>query len=269
MQLTAEHWLRRLLRRSPQHLLYDFAEAALIIVLAFQCGRLVWIALTPAETTIDWQAASPSPPNGKLTTFDPFFRSGRQPTIGTVTSLPLKLFGVRVDQATGQGSAIIAATDGAQQSYVVGDEIMRGVRLKFVAHDNVTVERGGVAEQLFLDQSSPSSVPQSVAYRPGAPFAPPESQASIASPASEFIFTPRLEKGVPTGFAVAPKRSIEPFHDAGFLAGDIVTQINGAVITSTEGAERIISGIPAGGPISFTVERAGKTITLNQKSTPR
>ena len=70
-----------------------------------------------------------------------------------VTALNIQLFGTREDRATGRGSAIIATPDGRQTSFLVGEEIMPGVMLTGVGFDHVTITRGGVAEQLFIDQS--------------------------------------------------------------------------------------------------------------------
>src|SRR3546814_5093412 len=67
--------------------------------------------------------------------------------------LGLTLYGVNINDATGGGSAIIAAVDGEQASYAVGDEIAPGVRLAGVGFDQVTLDRGGAQESLFLDQS--------------------------------------------------------------------------------------------------------------------
>jgi general secretion pathway protein C len=182
-----------------------------------------------------------------------------------ITSLPLKLYGVRLDEATGHGSAIIATPDGVQQSFAVGDELIPGIRLKSVARDNVTIDRGGSAEQLFLDQSvlAPTAQPASGAIN--GPTRQPRLDTGMPASQSDFVFTPRLEKGIITGLAVAPRRSIEPFHAAGFLPGDIVTQINGASFDSPQAAERAIVGLPAGAPIAVTVERAGKSMALTLK----
>src|SRR3546814_10239596 len=72
--------------------------------------------------------------------------------------LGLTLYGVNINEATGGGSAIIAAEDGEQASYAVGDEIAPGVRLAGVAFDHVTLDRGGAQESLFLDQSGDAPV---------------------------------------------------------------------------------------------------------------
>jgi general secretion pathway protein C len=95
-----------------------------------------------------------------LESFDPFFRRNEQAGSGVVTSLNLKLFGVREDRASGRGSAIIATSNGKQRSFVMGEEIIPGVTLVSVDFDSVTIEHGGTHEQIFLDQSPPAEIVQ-------------------------------------------------------------------------------------------------------------
>src|SRR3546814_6181226 len=55
--------------------------------------------------------------------FDPFYRTAPDDDgAQAVTSLPLKLMGVRINEATGLGSAIIATPDDVQTSYAVGED---------------------------------------------------------------------------------------------------------------------------------------------------
>jgi general secretion pathway protein C len=94
-----------------------------------------------------------------LGSFDPFFRLSGAAGPVMVTSLNLKLYGIRQDQVSGRGSAIIAGSDGQQRSIGVGEEIEPGVTLKSVDFDSVTISRGGADEQLFMDQSqAPNTV---------------------------------------------------------------------------------------------------------------
>lgn len=136
------------------------AELALLALLAVQCARLVYAVATPLGPLGGARGgggvAGVSP--AVLGAFDPFFRltAGGGPVV--VTALDLKLFGIRSDQATGRGAAIIGLAGGAQKSYAVGEEIVPGVTLKAVAFDGVTVSRGGRDEQLFLDQSHPATL---------------------------------------------------------------------------------------------------------------
>jgi general secretion pathway protein C len=70
-----------------------------------------------------------------------------------ITSLNLSLLGTRVDTVSGRGSAIIDS-NGVQASFLVGEEVMPGVRLDAVDFDNVTISRSGAREKLYLDQST-------------------------------------------------------------------------------------------------------------------
>ena len=149
-----------LLRRLPRPTVYSAAELILLLLIAVQAARLFWILVAPIGPVGDWrtQSALAAPGDAVLGDFDPFFRiqAGSGPAV--VTSLNLTLHGTREDRATGRGSAIIALPDGRQMSFMVGEEIMPGVRLTAVGFDNVTIDRQGTAEQIFLDQSPAAAV---------------------------------------------------------------------------------------------------------------
>jgi general secretion pathway protein C len=165
----------------------------LVAALAVQCARLIWAVVVPIGTVGEWRPAtihSSAAARSGAAGFDPFFRLAAPSQNTVVTSLALKLFGVRMDMATGRGSAIIATSDGVQSSFAVGDVIEPGVTLKMVSFDNVTIDRGGVAEQIFLDQS----VAAPVAQPSGANF--PAGEASGSSLLANSIeIAPRAENG--------------------------------------------------------------------------
>jgi general secretion pathway protein C len=267
MNLTIDPRLARLWRQVPPQLPYQILEFSLIAFLAVQGARLIWAAVAPIGPVGAWKATSAAGVSGDeslLARFDPFFRGGAATGPAVVTSLAIKLFGVRVDQAMGRGSAIIATPDGIQSSYAVGDEIMPGVKLKAVTIEGVTIDRGGVDEQVFLDQSVAAPVAQ-----PGAPPAP-----VVAAPvagtalASEIGFMPRTEKGQVTGFVVSPKGSGAAFRAAGLQEGDVLTAINGQGIRAAEDVTNAMSATPASGIVMLAVERGGKAITLSAKAKP-
>ncbi len=145
-------------RSAPATLVARLVQLLLLGLAAYLVARLVYTVLTPAGPL-----GQPSG-SGQLpvleSNFDPFFRLAAQSDSSqTVTSLPLRLHGTRIDGATGQGSAIIATPDGKQLSYAVGESIMPGVRLVLVGNDQVTIDRGGTREKLFIDQSVPAATP--------------------------------------------------------------------------------------------------------------
>ena len=184
---------------------YSALELALIALIAIQLARLFWIMVTPLGPIGDWRAPSSlvaPPATARLGDFDPFFRLANATGPTAVTSLNLRLYGVREDRATGRGSAIIGLPDGTQNSYAVGEEIMPGVTLAAVGFDNVTISRSGALEQIFLDQSQPATAagapaPQIVTPgavpQPGAPAIrpPPIVAAPAAAAPGNQIVTPQ------------------------------------------------------------------------------
>lgn len=227
---------------------YGAFEVALLILIAVQLARLVWAAVTPAGPLGEVRSAQASvqPVAG----FDPFFRMTAQPGSMVVTSLALKLFGVRVDEAIGGGSAIIETPDGVQSSFGVGDEVMPGVTLKQVAFDSVTIDRSGVAEQLFLDQS----------------IAAPVAKTSAAAPSTLPDALKAEGQGAKAGgITIKPGGPGDMMLQAGLLPGDVVTAVNGQPVNSIE---MVTSQLSKGGSVSLQVERAGRTISLTS-GTPR
>lgn len=227
---------------------YRALEAALLILIAVQLARLVWAAVTPAGPLGEVRPVQAEVQPGAI--FDPFFRVTAQSGSMIVTSLALKLFGVRVDEAIGGGSAIIATPDGVQSSFGVGDEIMPGVTLKQVAFDSVTIDRNGVSEQLFLDQSV------------AAPVAGSDTAAPPALPGA-LKAEPGAAKA--TGITINPGGKGDMLLQAGLLPGDVVTAVNGQPVNAIE---TVTGQLSKGGPVTLQVERAGRTISVTS-GTPK
>jgi general secretion pathway protein C len=276
---------RRLLRRVPRTTVYSALELVLLSLLALQCARLLWAMVTPVDPVGAWQTSAALRPVAQSTallgTFDPFFRlSGAGPTV--VTSLNLKLFGVREDRATGRGSAIIALPDGQQRSFAVGEEIIPGVKLAAVTFDGVTVDRGGTMEQLFLDQSQSAQVVGGVTQPQVAQMAPTDPRAmrpDVIAPPGVIVtpapspspttvgtqFQPRLQGGRVTGVTVdGAGPSADALRAAGLQQGDVILSVNGQRISSPDQA-RALAGQVGGGEVSLQIQRGGRTIPLRVK----
>lgn len=240
----------------------------LAALLATQTARLIWAIVTPVGPLGSWRAPSAKiiPASARLalfSTFDPFFRTGVVDAgAENVTSLNLTLFGIRSNESSGSGSAIIAGEDGVQNSYAVGEEVAPGVVLDAVAFDHVILSRGGVKESLYLDQSVPAQTVAPAASTPssGAAAAPNGDVALNAESLQKAIgFAPRNEGGRVTGFVLQPRDDGTMMRLAGFQAGDIVVAINGRAISS---AADIISQIKPGARLSVEVERGGSKVPL-------
>lgn len=241
--------------------------AGLAILLAIQIARLLWAVVTPAGPLGEWNAPSANivPPAARASLFagfDPFFRNDAAPTTGSVTSLNVTLFGIRANESSGGGSAIIAGEDGVQNSYAVGEEVAPGVILDAVAFDHVILSRGGVKESLYLDQSVPAETvnPASVPAT-GQPASPPPGGAALnAETIQKSIgFAPRNEGGRITGFVLQPRDDGTMLRNAGFQAGDVVVAVNGRPVSS---AADIASQFRPGARLSFDVERGGSKVPI-------
>jgi general secretion pathway protein C len=238
---------------------------ALAIFTAVQTARLFWILLTPVGPVNDWRAPSVNivPQSARMALFagfDPFFRNdAAADSTQNVTSLSLTLFGVRTNESSGGGSAIIAGEDGVQTSYAIGEEVAPGVTLDSVAFDHVILSRGGVKESLYLDQSVPAET-----------VSPPASGTSATPPApggglnaetlqKSIGFAPRNEGGRVTGLVLQARDDGTMLRLAGFQAGDIVVGVNGRPVSS---AADIASQIRPGARLSVEVERGGAKVPI-------
>jgi general secretion pathway protein C len=283
MRLTMDARARRILRRLPRVRPYAIAELALMALVAIQGARLFWVVFTPVSPVGAWRPVEPSLPGSAadiLAGFDPFFRlSAASQPAAPVTSLQLTLYGTRLDEAMGRGSAIVAGPDGVQKSVAVGEELAPGVTLKAVAFDHITVDRGGAAEDLFLDQSgavtpvtpgAPPAVPPPAAGTAlatgGSPVA---TAAAVASQLrSEIGFIPRIDDGRISGLVVRSQGTGGLFRRSGLQDGDVVTAIGGRAVTGPQDIDRVASDFGAGGNIPVTVERGGQTLPLGIPVTP-
>ena len=272
MRLAIDPRSWRLFRRLPRTSLFSLGELVLLALLAWQCARLVWALLTPLGPLGDWRPA-PGPNLAQARAalaggFDPFFRLARTEGPAVVTSLQLKLFGVRVDEASGRGSAIIAGPDDVQMSYAVGEEIQPGVTLKAVRYDSVVIARGGADETLFLDQSGAAPVAQ-----PGAPGASAEQVNLLAAPPatagqsltlaelqSGVQYTPRSSGGRVNGLIVRGQGPA--FVKSGLQSGDVVVAVNGRPVGSAEDLQRAAASVASGGNLSVSVERGADVVPV-------
>ena len=270
MRLRSPQRAERLFRRLPRFTLLSGVETLLLALIAVQAARLVWTLVTPVGPVGDWRpsgAFAAAPGDAALTRFDPFFRLSAQSGPAVVTGLNLTLFGVREDRATGHGSAIIALPDGSQRSFAVGEEILPGVTLAEVGFDNVTINRAGAREQIFLAQSEVASAAVTAAPAatplPGAPspVAPPPRPAPTSTSPPAVRLEPRVANDRIEGLTVSPGADGGlAFQAAGFAPGDVIVSINGQRVTSIDQARTLVRG--AGGQVNVIVNRGGRAVPM-------
>ena len=264
----------RIRRDAPP--LYGWLWALLALLLILAAVRLIWIMVTPVEPYGDWQPSGaeiidPAARSMIFSRVDPFNRTAVQETDNTIdiTSLQLTLYGIRINQASGQGSAIIGGEDGVQTSYNVGEEVMPGVTLSEVAFDFVVLSRNGAKESLYLDQSIPAETVGS-AGTGGAPApsgdyiiddgaAQPVTADSLRSAVN---FAPRTDNGQVTGLTVSPNGNGQLFTATGFRAGDVIVGVNGTPIRSAADVGMLMNQIKPGARLSVEVERGAAKLPI-------
>jgi len=243
-------------------------EKLILGLLALQCARLLWAVLTPVGSFGPWEGRQAQFPTlavrqSLFSSFDPFYRRGSQQAAsgGVVTSLALTVYGIRLNEGSGLGSAIVAGPDGVQNSFAVGEEILPGVVLKAVAFDHITIDRGGAEEQVFLDQSQPASAPVA-SGEGGAPVAITGTDNPTADALKRDVgFAPRMQNGRITGLILTARGPA--FQSAGFQPGDVVTQVDGQPVGSPSDLQVLQGKIMPGARISLTVERGANLSTIN------
>ncbi|WP_426166433.1 type II secretion system protein N [Sandarakinorhabdus sp. DWP1-3-1] len=234
------------------------AELAALAVLALAAARLFWAVVTPVTPLGDWQppaTTTATVDRSILGSFDPFFRQPVDDGRAQVSGLALTLVGTRVDTVSGRGSAIIAAGDGVQSSYLVGETVQPGVTLQAVGFDSVTLLRGGTPEKLFLDQSA-GGIPVTPAAIGAAPNAGPAPRL-----AADVQVTPRLNGSAITGYVLAPKGSGAAFATAGLQPGDVLVSVDGAPVAALGDPAALARQLDSGG-IEIGVERGGRIVKL-------
>lgn len=257
------------LRTLPVPRIYGSVELGAMALAAASGAHLLWTILTPVGAFGDWKVASapefdPTADMAVLARFDPFNRGSGGAATNVVTALPLKLFGISLNTASGRGSAIVEV-ESVQSSFAVGDEVMAGVVLKSVAFDHIVLTRGGVEELLYVDQSTPAETVSPDAAAPDAA-AGAAVGITLESIAASVRATPRVQDGRTTGLVLSASDPA-PLSAAGLQPGDIVTRVNGEAVTSIEELLERAATPRSDGMAIFTIERAGQVQTVRTRIT--
>ena len=199
---------------------------------------------------------------------DPFDGAVVATGAANVTSLDLELFGIRQNLAAGTGAAIIALPDGEQLSIQVGQEIVPGAILAAVAFDHVVIDRGGIEERLYLDESEPTTIVGAEPAPTTAATASTGASLSAENLDRAVRLTPRMRGNAITGINVAPGPDSDLFSQLGLRPSDVIVQVNGVSVTSASDLEQLRRELRPGARLTLGVERGANVqpvvVTLSQ-----
>lgn len=242
--------------------LYFWLKALLLALVATQAARLLWTIATPLGPVGRWLPAAPPtiPATAQLallSTYDPFATAPVQPGVAAPapTVSGLTLFGTRMSLGGAPGSAIIAAADGVQNSYAVGDEVSPGVRLLSVGFDFVLLGGNGAEQRLAMEGADP---PATTTPAPAG-----SAVAGLAlTPAAlrnNVALAPRIVAGRVSGLLVSATGNPAVLGRAGLRDGDVITSVNGRPVTD---AAALQSQLNPGTSLSLTVQRGGGSVPV-------
>lgn len=272
MQRVFETWRWPVWRPSPK-LTRQVLETTLILLLALQTARLVWLFSTPTGPIGAAAAMTGARPARAvdltvLERFDPFFRN--QPSLGLAAASPpaeggLNLFGVRSDGAGG-GSAILGSAGGAQTLYDVGEDVGDGLVLRVVAADHVVLMRGGSRVRLeFSDEPSTGPAPPA-SSAVLAPAAAPSilSKTSGGLDPSQFLnaaaLSPTMKDGQIAGYRIMARGRGEALAQAGLQDGDVLIAVDGSSL-NPERVSELPDLLSKAQDVEVRFERNGQAMT--------
>lgn len=255
------------LRRLP---LRRVVEAALILLLLVQAGRLVWLFAAPAPQAVQARPL-PEVDLSILSRFDAFFRNGG----GGAEAAPsdgggLTLFGVRADGAGG-GSAIIGLSDGRQVSVGAGEELEAGLTLTSVAPDHVMLSRGTAPFRLdFPDMASgvaPATTPQLAVTAPE----PASAEGVVVDPQrliAQAGLRPRIQGLGVNGLTVSASGDGGELRNAGLRSGDVILSVNGTALNSPQALAALRGQLADAPSAQIQFERDGQVRSTTVRTRP-
>jgi len=234
-------------------------EIALVLLLATQAARLVWIALAP---TGPFGTRLPGTDDATATTAalathgDLFFRQVTAATAGGAAALGYTLFGVRA--AGAHGSAILGK-DGVQHAYRIGDALAPGLLLDAVAADHVVLRNGATRHRLEMSARSLASTQVAAALPSGRPLTGAPSASAVAP--GQLLAQAGLRAHEDGGYAVIPRGDGALLRRAGLEAGDVVLAVDGESLTPERLGE-LPKHLQGRDQATLTIRRDGTTRTV-------
>lgn len=198
------------------------------------------------------------------------------------TRLRLTLRGVVAHDNSQLARAIIAAADGQENAYAIGQEVPGGVKVSEIRADHILLERGGRFEVLRMPKESvgdvvneASSSANDVAPLPGSDALGDLRTRPLREIRDALVADPdavnRLLRVVPIqqgeefkGFRVMAGSQTHLLERLGFQRGDIVTAVNGVQLDNPiKGLEAMRQITEAQTALEITVMRNGNQQVLN------
>jgi general secretion pathway protein C len=253
-----------------------------VVLLAVIFVRLIWLVLAPGGSVSTVTFSGPPPGLSRdalsadvsLLTRENAFGAdtavGQELTQAPETKLNFRLVGLRSVAGDGQGSATIITPDGLQKRFVVGGEVIPGVRVEEILPDRVVLSHNGALESLTLgpgkDRYSVVGSDQDAVGPAASVPGPVVQDSTVRSTVSRqflsqiSLSTVGLETGE-SGYRMAPRGDERVLLDAGFANGDIIINVNGQEVDAIN-PEEVYSEFQESEQLSLKVRRGEETLNF-------
>jgi general secretion pathway protein C len=275
------------------------AEVVLVVLVAQAAAALMW-KLVPVPASAAWtpptiaadptQGANRGPHVEAIMNAHLFgqYTPPANPDLNAIadapdTHLDLTLMGILAATAERGSRALIAASNGEESPFAIGDDVDRGVTLQAIFPDRVILARNGQLETLRLDKNSTGGVLPAgfQGHRhPSEEDGGDEEEAtddtsamlsdireelmSDPSRASEYIrVQPASNGGQLRGYRIYPGRDRTVFSAIGLRPGDLVTQVNGIQLNDANTALAMLQQLSQANNLTVVIERGGQQQTVN------
>ena len=251
-------------------------EVALAAAMALGVGQAGWHALSAPAASASGPEDATTTETAAATAAFSLEASPFAPQGGAVDPLALgqldllRVTGLRMAADPTRSGAILAIGDGRQQAYLVGQDVLSGVRLVAVRGDSIVVAYAGGERTIAMPVSQATGLQAALATAAGpspalaAPTTPaafgPAEQAWLAATLRD----PVLGDAGLAGYRLAPNAPAAVIA-AGVQSGDVIEAINGAPAADPLAA---IAALQAGDAVALTVRRQDGATSLVRFTLP-
>ncbi|MBY5948621.1 type II secretion system protein GspC [Photobacterium rosenbergii] len=263
----------------------------LVVMLAWVVGRMVWLALQPAQAPANWQASTVAVSSNaggnrsevaKVLNMNLFGRyqqnapvvERKQPVKQDAPQTRLNLTLVGLVASSNPQTALAVITHRGKQNTYGLNEAIEGTRatLQAVYPDRVIIRNSGRDETLMLDGVDFSKASQSTS-RPRQPeprqVEPAEPTSDLSRIKQEILEKPqtlfsyiRLSQvkrdGELVGYRVNPGKERALFDAVGLKANDLAVSLNGNDLTDAAVMAKLWTELSSATDFTLTVEREGQ-----------
>jgi general secretion pathway protein C len=147
-----------------------------------------------------------------------------------------------------------------QDNYSIGDTVYHHqILLTQITNQSATIEYQQKSHTLYLQKSIYQPLRSTVSENS----AVDEREKDQAPDLSQYIaVTPVYEQGILNGLLATPKGDSSVFLQLGLMSEDIITEINGVSMTSTEGVRQASALLQSEGNLQLSIRRQGQIMTV-------